>query len=176
MLRGSSVFGHAVRAGTRTCIAQASARARSEPRSIPFQSWLQKRYRRQAAYSLGPHSVRPLRRLAGGCAPSDPCVSGPPRGRRTARCSIPRTSSREPRPSAAPAVADDQADVIPRLPASRELGRDRRGLEDPPVGESWADWVAAIRVMLPPNTLSSPETALTAILGVWGAVWRNPRP
>ena len=24
------------------------------------------------AYSLGPHSVRPLRRLAGGCAPSDP--------------------------------------------------------------------------------------------------------
>ncbi len=26
----------------------------------------------QPAYSLGPHSVRPLRRLAGGCAPSDP--------------------------------------------------------------------------------------------------------
>ena len=26
----------------------------------------------EPAYSLGPHSVRPLRRLAGGCAPSDP--------------------------------------------------------------------------------------------------------
>ena len=26
----------------------------------------------QPAYSLGPHSVSPLRRLAGGCAPSDP--------------------------------------------------------------------------------------------------------
>jgi len=26
----------------------------------------------QPAYPLGPHSVSPLRRLAGGCAPSDP--------------------------------------------------------------------------------------------------------
>ena len=26
----------------------------------------------QPAYSLGPHTVSPLRRLAGGCAPSDP--------------------------------------------------------------------------------------------------------
>ena len=26
----------------------------------------------EPAYSLGPHSVRPRRRLAGGCAPSDP--------------------------------------------------------------------------------------------------------
>ncbi len=26
----------------------------------------------QPAYSLGPHSVSPLRRLAGGCTPSDP--------------------------------------------------------------------------------------------------------
>ena len=28
----------------------------------------------QPAYSLGPHSVSPLRKLAGGCAPSDPCI------------------------------------------------------------------------------------------------------
>ena len=30
------------------------------------------RFVAKPAYSLGPHSVRPLRRLAGGCAPSDP--------------------------------------------------------------------------------------------------------
>ena len=30
------------------------------------------RFAFQPAYSLGPHSVSPLRRLAGGCAPSDP--------------------------------------------------------------------------------------------------------
>ena len=29
----------------------------------------------EPAYSLGPHSVRPLRRLAGGCAPSDPHIA-----------------------------------------------------------------------------------------------------
>ena len=32
------------------------------------------RFVAKPAYSLGPHSVRPLRRLAGGCAPSDPCI------------------------------------------------------------------------------------------------------
>ncbi len=32
------------------------------------------------AYSVGPHSVRPLRRLAGGRAPSDPAVFRPAAG------------------------------------------------------------------------------------------------
>jgi len=54
------------------------------------------------AYSVWPHSVRPLRRLAGGCAPSNPGVSGPPRERRAARPSNPRTLWRGPRSSVAP--------------------------------------------------------------------------
>jgi len=54
------------------------------------------------AYPPWPHSVCLPEGLAGGCAPSDPGVSGPPRERRAARCSNPRTPSRGPRPSVAP--------------------------------------------------------------------------
>ena len=39
----------------------------------------------EPAYSLGPHSVRPLRRLAGGCAPSDPTTATARRERWTRR-------------------------------------------------------------------------------------------
>lgn len=46
-----------------------------------------------------------------------------------------------PRPSAAPVMADDPVAVILDGPVSRELGRDRQGLEDPPVRGSLADWV-----------------------------------
>ena len=79
------------------------------------------------AYSLGPHSVRPLRRLAGGRAPSDPAVFRPVVGAAAERF---------------PSVADGPADAILAGPASRELGHDRRGPQDPPVGESLADRVA----------------------------------
>ena len=68
-----------------------------------------------------------------------------------------------------PVVPDDPADVIFDGPASRELGRDGRGREDPPVGESLADWVA-----LCPGRAR--KTALTAILGVLGVIGRDPRP
>ncbi|MCY4434822.1 MAG: hypothetical protein OXE45_14255 [bacterium] len=66
-------------------------------------------------------------------------------------------------------VANDPVAVILDGPVSRERGRDRRGLEDPPVRGSLADWVAA-------PSKGPRKTALTAILGVWGTVWRNPRP
>jgi len=122
-------------------------------------------YGRQAVYSSWPHSVRPLRRLAGGCAPSDPAFparhgSGERRG-----APIPRTPSRIER---SPVVADDQADVIPRRPASREPGRYRRGLEDPPVGGSLADWVAAIRVMLPPPPCRARKRLSRPFWAFWG--------
>ena len=42
---------------------------RSEPRPVPFRSGLPKALGDKPAYSLWPHSVRPLRRLAGGRAP-----------------------------------------------------------------------------------------------------------
>jgi len=67
-----------------------------------------------------------------------------------------------------PVVADYPADVILDT-VSRELGRDQRGLEDPPWVGPWPTG----------GSLSPPEarkTALTAVLGVWGPVWRNPRP
>ena len=67
-----------------------------------------------------------------------------------------------------PVVADDPDDVIPRRTASRDLGRDRRGLEDPPVDGSLADEVAPIRVMLP-QTLASPGKPLARrFWAFWG--------
>ena len=44
---------------------------RRVPDAAPTGS-LDARFVVEPAYSLGPHSVSPLRRLAGGCAPSDP--------------------------------------------------------------------------------------------------------
>ena len=44
---------------------------RRVPDAAPTGS-LDARFVDQPAYSLGPHSVSPLRRLAGGCAPCDP--------------------------------------------------------------------------------------------------------
>ncbi len=47
-----------------------SARLRARPTSMSDAAKAGK-----PAYSLGPHSVRPLRRLAGGCAPCDPPIA-----------------------------------------------------------------------------------------------------
>ena len=48
-----------------------------------------------------------------------------------------------------PVVADDPADVILNGPLAGRVGRDRPGLEDPPVGGSLADSVAAIQARSP---------------------------
>jgi len=95
------------------------------------------------AYPPWPHSVCLPEGLAGGRAPSNPCVSGPPRERWAARCSNPQA-----RRGGRPGRRD------PRRIASRELGRDRHGLEEPPVGGALADSVAG-RPSRPP-TLGRP--------------------
>ena len=56
----------------------------------------------EPAYPPWPHSVCLPEGLAGGCAPSDPGVSGPPRERTASRCSTPRIPSRGPPASVAP--------------------------------------------------------------------------
>ena len=102
--------------------------------------------------------MRPLRRLAGGRAPSDPAVFRPVAGAAAERF---------------PSGADGPADAILAGPGSRELGHDLRGRQDPPVGESLADRVAREP---PPEPYQARKPTLTAILGVLGVVWRNPRP
>jgi len=53
-----------------------------------------------------------------------------------------------------PVVADDPADVILNGPLAGRVGRDRRGLEDPPLGGSLADWWQLSEPPVPPQ---SPE-------------------
>ena len=65
------------------------------------------------AYSVWPHSVRPLRRLAGGCAPSDPGVSGPPRGAAGGEVLLPPNPVAGATVERSPVVADDPADGDP---------------------------------------------------------------
>ncbi len=122
------------------------------------------------AYSVGPHSVRPLRRLAGGSAPSDPGVSGPPRERRPGRCSTSRNPSRGRRAERSP-LARRPCRRDPRRPAG-SLALTGAGLRIRP----WMGlWPTGGRhpSPVPPEAR---KTALTAILGVLGAVRRNPRP
>ena len=67
-----------------------------------------------------------------------------------------------------PVVADDPADMILDGSASRELGRDRRGREAPPVGESLTDWGAT---RPPDEPLPSPENRSHGDSGRCGAGW-----
>lgn len=68
-------------------------------------------------------------------------------------------------------------DMVLDGPASRELGLDRRGLEDPPVGGPLADWVSDIRAMPPSHPVETGnKTALTSILVVLGAEGRDSSP
>ena len=71
-----------------------------------------------------------------------------------------------------PVVADDPADVILDGPASRELGRDGRGREDPPVGESLADWVGPFALVAPGKPLSRQFSGFWRRLGV-SESWRT---
>ncbi|MDE2871915.1 MAG: hypothetical protein OXQ94_09555, partial [Gemmatimonadota bacterium] len=75
-----------------------------------------------------PHSVSPLRRLAGGCAPSDPGVSGPPLEQRAARCSNPRNPVAVAAAERCPVVADGPADVILDGPPTGSLVATGEGL------------------------------------------------
>ena len=79
------------------------------------------------AYSLGPHSVRPLRRLAGGRAPSDPAVFRPAAGAAGGGALYPPNPVAGGAAERFPFVADGPADAILAGHASRELGRDLRG-------------------------------------------------
>ena len=129
------------------------------------------------AYSLGPHSVRPLRRLAGGRAPSDPRVSGQPQERRAAGRSTPRSPVAAAAAESWPVVADDPAGHDPSTdprPAG-SLVVTGEGYEDPPVGGPLADWVAGIPGPAT-HARRARKTALTSILGVLGAVRRDSSP
>ena len=99
--------------------------------------------------SLGPHSVRPLRRLAGGRAPSDPTVFRPAAG--AAGGGVLRPPNPVTVVAAAgrfPFVGTIRPTQSSPDPPNRELGRDRRGRQIP---------ARRVPGPEPPEPCSSPE-------------------
>ena len=94
------------------------------------------------AYSVWPHSVRPLRRLAGGRAPSDPPVSGPPLGAAGGGMLHPRTPSPVPPPGVSPSWAGIRPTRSSRSPPAGNSVATGEAVSIHPQAESLADRVA----------------------------------
>ena len=119
------------------------------------------------AYPPWPHSVCLPEGLAGGCAPSDPGVSGHATGADGVEVLHPPNPIAWATGERSRVVADVILDTI-----SRELGLDQRGLEDPPWVGPLADGWRLIQGGAPPR---SPENRSHGRSGPFGGRFGGTR-